>query len=67
MNNANLKSGRASCNIKPSKAALRRYRIELRAAADAGDVAAQAALIALAENRPVALNLTTPQARPDHA
>lgn len=68
MNAANLKNGRnGRKNIKPSRDALRRYWIELRAAADAGDVAAMAAMIALAESRPVTLILGAPQIGAVHA
>jgi len=37
----------------PTKGDLRRYWLELRAAADAGDVGAIVALIALTEKRPL--------------
>ncbi len=46
--------GPRSC---PGPGELRRYWLELRAAADAGDVGAIVALIALAEKRPLIFSI----------
>lgn len=51
--------GPRSC---PGAGELRRYWLELRAAADAGDVGAIVALIALAEKRPLIFSIGATQA-----